>query len=162
MRCLGINEVITWRLHQQQKTEVTYRSRTGHVRCLAEFSLAVGRKGKKDVRGLIIKYAKDLLSDPEKWCNRKMRHKAKETAKQQEELTAHQKNLLDSGVTPVEVVAIESRNRVQQVVEYCQKPHNGSINDEAELDALLLNCTCARNQVPQVYHAEHQGWKSFI
>ena len=86
---------------------------------------------------LIIKYSKDLLNDPGKWCNAKMRRKAKKIDDQQKEFTAKQKQLVDAGVTPAEIVAIESDNKVHRVVEFCRKNHNGPINSEEELDALV-------------------------
>ena len=86
---------------------------------------------------LIIKYSKDLLTDPTKWCNAKMRRKAREIDHQQKEFTEHQKQLVDAGVTPAEIVSIESDNKVHRVVEYCRKNHNGPINSEEELDTLV-------------------------
>ena len=87
---------------------------------------------------LIIKYSQDLLNDPTKWCNAKMRRKTKEIDKRQKEFTAHQKQLVDAGVTPAEIVSIESENKVHRVVEFCRKNHNGPINSEKELDELIV------------------------
>ena len=92
-----------------------------------------GQAFEKSGNDLIIKYSSDLLTEPEKWCNTKMRRNATEINKQQEEVTAIQKKLVDSGVTPAEIISIEANNRVHRVVEFCRKNHNGPIDNEDEL-----------------------------
>lgn len=63
----------------------------------------------------------------------------------QKDFTEYQKKLIDIGVTPANIVAIQSDNQIQRVVEFCRKHHNGPISNEIELNHLISSCEGKEN-----------------
>ena len=101
---------------------------------LTRFGAQVFNKSTDD---LIIKYSQDLLGNKYEWNTSKMKKKAREMDKVQQEFDAKQKSLIEAGVAPADAILMTSENKIQRVVDQCRRSHGGPVSEESEVENIL-------------------------
>ena len=91
----------------------------------------------KSTDDLIIKYTQYLLGNKYEWNTSKMKKKAREMDKVQQEFDAKQKSLIEAGVAPADVILMTSENKIQRVVDQCRRSHGGPVSEESEVENIL-------------------------